>query len=152
MPCSVVEIFPELETQDWETPIANELKNPFGAATLNKLKHFTIYQGVLYFRGSRGLLARFVGTEEAKVKIKERRTARAYDALVKPRQFAADDLVFKAAPHVMRGVFASKFAVKWEGPFLVKEANANGYYRISRLNSETTMAPINSRWLKAYHP
>ncbi|KAH7845704.1 hypothetical protein Vadar_005058 [Vaccinium darrowii] len=71
MPCSVADIFPEPETQDWRTPIADELKNPSGAATLSKLKHFTIYQGVLYFRGSGGLLARCVGTEEAKVKIKE---------------------------------------------------------------------------------
>lgn len=52
----------------------------------------------------------------------------------------------------MRGVSASKFEAKWEGPFVVKEANAIGYYRISNPSLEGIMAPINSKWLKAYHP
>lgn len=55
VPYSVAEIFPEEEILDWRTPIANELKNSSTAVTLNNLKHFTIYQGVLYYRGSGGL-------------------------------------------------------------------------------------------------
>lgn len=61
----------------------------------------------------------------------QQRIARAYDALVNQRQFAEGDLVLKATLHVMRGVSTSKFIAKWEGPFLVKGANANGYYCIS---------------------
>ncbi|KAF7129436.1 hypothetical protein RHSIM_Rhsim10G0123300 [Rhododendron simsii] len=234
VPCSVAEIFPEEEIEDWRTPISNELKSTSAVVTLSNLKHFTIYQGVLYYRGSGGLLARCIGEEEAKVKIQEvherscgtgdvslyrrlqhqgyywpnmvtdgaelqnkcpkcretpskaecnfirvytdwrkpyidfltdgtlppdrvdmaivkkrapkffvlhdarpselealderrdraqanlcvyqRRISRAYDALVRPRQFAEGDLVLKAAPHVMKGKSASKFAAKWEGP------------------------------------
>ncbi|KAG5552837.1 hypothetical protein RHGRI_010818 [Rhododendron griersonianum] len=72
--------------------------------------------------------------------------------MVRPRQFAEGDLVLKAAPHVMRGKSASKFAAKWEGPFVVKEANENGYYRLSESDSDILLAPVNAKWLKAYHP
>ncbi|KAG5524985.1 hypothetical protein RHGRI_031610 [Rhododendron griersonianum] len=71
VPCSVAEIFPEEEIEDWRTSISNELKSASAAITLSNLKHFTIYQGVLYYRGSGGLLARCIGEEEAKVKIQE---------------------------------------------------------------------------------
>ncbi|GFZ04506.1 hypothetical protein Acr_17g0000780 [Actinidia rufa] len=66
--------------------------------------------------------------------------------------FSLVDLVLKAAPHVMRGTSASKFAAKWEGPYIVKEVNENGYYRISKPSSNTPISPINAKWLKAYHP
>ncbi|KAF7150460.1 hypothetical protein RHSIM_Rhsim02G0157700 [Rhododendron simsii] len=65
------EIFPDEEIEDWRTPISNELKSNSAAVTLSKLKHFTIYQGVLYYRGSRGLLVHCIGEEKAKVKIQE---------------------------------------------------------------------------------
>ncbi|KAF7138338.1 hypothetical protein RHSIM_Rhsim07G0161100 [Rhododendron simsii] len=184
VPCSVAEIFPEEEIEDWRTPISNELKSTSAAVTLSNLKHFTIYQGVLYYRGSGGLLAHCIGEEEAKVKIQEvhdevlhdarpselealderrdwaqanlriyqRRIARAYDALVRPRQFAEGDLILKAASHIMKRKSASKFAAKWEGPFMVKEANENGYYRVSEPDSNVLIPPINAKWLKAYHP
>ncbi|KAI8530216.1 hypothetical protein RHMOL_Rhmol11G0038700 [Rhododendron molle] len=71
VPCSIAEIFPEEAIEDWRTPISNELKSPSAAITLNNLKHFTIYQGVLYYRGSGGLLARCIGEEEAKIKVQE---------------------------------------------------------------------------------
>ncbi|KAG5523879.1 hypothetical protein RHGRI_030765 [Rhododendron griersonianum] len=66
VPCSVAEIFPEEEIEDWRTPISNELKSASAAITLSNLNHFTIYQGVLYYRGSGGLLARCIGEEKAK--------------------------------------------------------------------------------------
>ncbi|KAF7130242.1 hypothetical protein RHSIM_Rhsim10G0096600 [Rhododendron simsii] len=89
---------------------------------------------------------------QANLCVYQRRITRAYDALVRPRQFAEGDLVLKAAPHVMKGKSASKFAAKWEGPFVVKEANENGYYRLSEPDSDVLIAPINAKWLKAYHP
>ncbi|KAI8537663.1 hypothetical protein RHMOL_Rhmol09G0041700 [Rhododendron molle] len=161
VPCSVAEIFPEEAIEDWRTPISNELKSPSAAITLSNLKHFTIYQGVLYYRGSGGLLARCIGEEEAKIKVQEVHEQSCgtgdislYRRLQRqgPRQFAEGDLVLKAAPHVMKGKSPSKFAVKWEGPFVVKEANENGYYRLSGPDSEVLLAPINAKWLKAYHP
>ncbi|KAF7129158.1 hypothetical protein RHSIM_Rhsim10G0123600 [Rhododendron simsii] len=89
---------------------------------------------------------------QANLRVYQRRMSRAYDALVRPRQFAEGDLVLKAAPHVMKGKSASKFATKCEGPFVVKEANENGYYRLSEPDSDVLIAPINAKWLKAYHP
>ncbi|KAG5562371.1 hypothetical protein RHGRI_005194 [Rhododendron griersonianum] len=71
VPCSVAEIFPEEEIEDWRTSISNELKSASATITLSNLKHFTIYQGVLYYRGSGGLLARCIGEEEVKVKVQE---------------------------------------------------------------------------------
>ncbi|KAF7130878.1 hypothetical protein RHSIM_Rhsim10G0096500 [Rhododendron simsii] len=71
VPCSIAEIFPEEEIEDSRTPISNELKSTSAAVTLSNLKHFTIYQGVLYYRGSGRLLAVCIGEEEAKVKIQE---------------------------------------------------------------------------------
>ncbi|KAG5544106.1 hypothetical protein RHGRI_016751 [Rhododendron griersonianum] len=93
-----------------------------------------------------------VDRAQANLRVYQQRIARAYDALVRPRQFAEGDLVLKAAPHVMRGKSASKFAAKWEGPFVVKEANENGYYRLSEPDSDILLAPVNAKWLKAYHP
>ncbi|KAI8533347.1 hypothetical protein RHMOL_Rhmol10G0001800 [Rhododendron molle] len=89
---------------------------------------------------------------QANLRVYQRRIARAYDALVRPRQFAEGDLVLKAAAHLMKGKSASQFAATWEGPFVVKEANENGYYRLSEPDSEVLPAPVNAKWLKAYHP
>ncbi|KAF7152592.1 hypothetical protein RHSIM_Rhsim01G0144000 [Rhododendron simsii] len=89
---------------------------------------------------------------QANLRVYQQRIARAYDALVRPQQFAEGDLVLKATPHVMKGKSASKLVAKWEGPFVVKEANENGYYRLSEPDSNVLIAPINAKWLKAYHP
>lgn len=80
------------------------------------------------------------------------RLSKAYDALVRPRQFQEGDLVLRAAPHVMRGTSAPKFSPKWEGPFIIKEANENGYYKISKPGSSSLLPPINTKWLKKYYP
>ncbi|KAF7139916.1 hypothetical protein RHSIM_Rhsim06G0084100 [Rhododendron simsii] len=89
---------------------------------------------------------------QANFRVYQRRIAQAYDALVRPRRFAEGDLVLKATPHVMKGKSASKFAAKWEGPFVVIEANENGYCQLSEPDSAVLIPPINAKWLKAYHP
>ncbi|CAL5396957.1 unnamed protein product [Camellia sinensis] len=69
MPCSVTSIFPEKEPVDWRAPIIDKLRVPSGKLPLCEIKHFTIYQGVLYYRGPGGLLARCIDLTEAKTKL-----------------------------------------------------------------------------------
>ncbi|GMP90322.1 hypothetical protein CsSME_00041503 [Camellia sinensis var. sinensis] len=88
----------------------------------------------------------------ANLKVYQSHIARAYDTLVRPRQFQEGDLVLRAAPYVMRGTSTHKFTPKWQGPYVVREANENGYYRISEPNSQALLSPINAKWLKAYFP
>lgn len=37
------------------------------------------------------------------------------------------NLVLKAAGHVHKGLNASKFALKWEGPYVIHESCNSGY-------------------------
>ena len=53
-----------------------------------------------------------------------------HEGQVNERKFQVEELVWKAAPHV-RGVARvdkHKFSPKWEGPYIVKEADATGHY------------------------
>lgn len=59
--------------------------------------------------------------------------SRAYDKKVKPRAFKVGDLVLKVAGHIQKGLSVSKFAPKWEGPYLVWEAYSSGYYLIQKI-------------------
>ena len=45
----------------------------------------------------------------------------------------------------------SKFSPKWEGPFIVREAHASGYYRLAQMNRKDLMDPSNGKWLKRYY-
>ena len=53
----------------------------------------------------------------------------AYGRMTKEKVFVEGQLVLKVADYVRRGIAGpSKFAPKWEGPFVIKEAHPNGYY------------------------
>ena len=71
--------------------------------------------------------------------------------MVRPRVFQKGDLVLRAANHVMRGISAPKFTSKWEGPYVVKVANAIDYYCIYKVGSDVLSRPINTKWLKLYY-
>nr|POF26997.1 hypothetical protein CFP56_40363 [Quercus suber] len=45
----------------------------------------------------------------------------------------------------------SKFALSWVEPYLIKEANDSGYYRLATTEGESLMEPINGKWLKLYY-
>ena len=48
---------------------------------------------------------------------------------VKEGVFMEGQLVLRTADHFKRGLAGlSKFSPKWEGPFVIREANASGYY------------------------
>ena len=44
----------------------------------------------------------------------------------------------------------SKFAPKWEGPLVIKEAHQSGYYRLTQMDGRDLMDPVNGKWLKRY--
>ena len=49
--------------------------------------------------------------------------------MTKEKVFAEGQLVLKVADYVRRGIAGpSKFAPKWEGPLVIKEAHPSGYY------------------------
>ena len=53
-----------------------------------------------------------------------------HEGQVKERKFQVGELVWKAAPHVrgVAGAVKHKFSPKWEGPYIVKEADATEHY------------------------
>ena len=78
--------------------------------------------------------------------------ANAYNKVMKARTFVIGQMVLKAAYHVRRNLFTpSKFALSWEGPYLVREANDSSYYRLSTADGGVLTEPIKSKWLKMYH-
>ena len=73
----------------------------------------------------------------------------AYGKIVKERIFSTGQLVLKADDYVRRGLpCPSKFASNWEGPFVIREAHASGYYKLARAEGIVLVDPVNGKWLK----
>lgn len=76
----------------------------------------------------------------------------AYGKTIKERVFAEGKLVLRTVDHVTRGLIGPfKFSPKWEGPFVVREANASGYYCLAQVDGKDLMDLINGKWLKRYY-
>ena len=74
---------------------------------------------------------------------------KAYGQIVHQRAFIEGQLVLRAAEHVRKNVSGpSKFAPKWEGPYIIKEAHDGGYYYLVKEDGTTLTDPINRKWLK----
>ena len=72
-----------------------------------------------------------------------------YGRMTKERVFAEGQLVLKVTDYVRRGLAGpSKFAPKWEGPLVIREAHQSGYYRLTQMDGRNLMDPINGKWLK----
>ena len=55
-----------------------------------------------------------------------------YGRTTKERVFAEGQLMLKMVDHVRPGMAGpSKFSPKWEGPFIVRKAHANGYNHLT---------------------
>ena len=68
----------------------------------------------------------------------------AYNKVTKARTFVNGQMVLKAADHVRRNLSTpSKFALSYEGPYLVREANDSGYYHLATTDGEVLAEPIN---------
>ena len=76
----------------------------------------------------------------------------AYNKAMKSRVFVKGQMVLKAADHIRRNLSTPfKFALSWEGPYLIREANDSGYYHLAMAKGESLMEPINGKWLKLYY-
>ena len=77
---------------------------------------------------------------------------KAYGRMTRERVFAEGQLVLKVADYVRRGMAGpSKFAPKWEGPLVIREAHPSGYYRLAQMDGKDLLDPINGKWLECYY-
>ena len=78
--------------------------------------------------------------------------ANAYNKVIKARTFVNGQMVLKAADYVRRNLSVpSKFAPNWVGPYLIREANESGYYRLATADGEVLAEPVNGKWLNLYY-
>ena len=92
------------------------------------------------------------GLDERKEEVQERshryrqRMTEAYGRMTKERVFKEGQLVQRVVDYVRRGMVGpSKFALKWEGPLVVREAYPSGYYRLAQMDGKDLMDPINRK-------
>ena len=98
------------------------------------------------------------GLDEKGEEVQERshrykqKMTKAYGRVTKEKVFAEGQLVLKVVDHIRRGMAGpSKFSPKWEGPLVVKEVHASGYYRLAQMNGKDLMDPIIGKWIKRYY-
>ena len=78
--------------------------------------------------------------------------AKAYAQTVHPRAFTEGQLVLRAIEHVRKNLLeTSKFAPKWEGPYIIRKAHDNGYYYLTKEDGTVLTDTINGKWLKQYY-
>ena len=78
--------------------------------------------------------------------------AKAYAQTVHPKAFTKGQLVLRTVEHVRKTLpEPSKFALKWEGPYIIKEAHNSGYYYLTKEDGTILTNPINGKWLKQYY-
>ena len=60
--------------------------------------------------------------------------------------------MLRAAEHVKKNLpRSSKFAPKWEGPYIIRKAYDSGYYYFTKEDGTILIDPINGKWLKQYY-
>ncbi|RYQ94643.1 hypothetical protein Ahy_B08g089579 [Arachis hypogaea] len=77
-----------------------------------------------------------------------RRLALAYDKHIRSRVFLEGDLVLKSVDAVMRKMSLPKWALKWEGPYIVSEVHPNGHCILLDPDHRTTTGLINFKYVK----
>ena len=72
--------------------------------------------------------------------------AKAYAHAVHPRAFTEGQMVLKAIEHVRKNVPGpSKFALKWEGPYIIRKAHVSGYYYLTKEDGTVLIDTINGK-------
>ena len=72
--------------------------------------------------------------------------AKAYAQAVNLRAFTKGQLVLRTAEHVRRNLLGpSKFALKWEGPYIIRGAHDSGYYNLSKEDETVLENLINGK-------
>jgi len=76
----------------------------------------------------------------------QQRMAKAYAQTVHPKAFTEGQLVLRIAEHVKRNLPGpSRFASKWEGPYIIREAHDSGYYYLTKEDETVLTDPINGK-------
>ena len=77
---------------------------------------------------------------------------KAYAQTIHPKAFTKGQLVLRATEHVRKNVpRPSKFAPKWEGPYIIRKAHDSKYYYLTKEDGTVIIDPINGKWLKQYY-
>ena len=97
-------------------------------------------------------LVNLEGVEEERKLAKRRsqryqqRMTKAYAQAVHPRAFTEGQLVLRTTEYVRRNLpEPSKFAPKWEGPYIIREAHDNEYYYLTKEDGTILTKPINGK-------
>ena len=82
----------------------------------------------------------------------QQQMANAYNKAMKSRVFIKGQMVLKAINHIKKNLSAPfKFALSWEGPYLIREAYASSYYHLATAAGESLTESINGKWLKLHY-
>ena len=82
----------------------------------------------------------------------QQRMVKAYAQSIHRKAFTKGQLVLRIVEHVRRNLLRpSKFALKWEGPYIIREAHNSRYYYLSKEDGIVLEDPINGKWLKQYY-
>ena len=97
-------------------------------------------------------LVNLEGVEEERKLAKRRsqryqqRMTKAYAQAVHPRAFTEGQLVLRTTEYVRRNLpEPSKFAPKWEGPYIIREAHDSEYYYLTKEDGTILTKPINGK-------
>ena len=82
----------------------------------------------------------------------QQRMTKAYAQVLRPRAFTKGQLVLRMAEHIRRNLLGpSKFAPKWEGPYIIRKAHESGYYYLIKEDETVLTEPTNGKWLKQFY-
>ena len=85
------------------------------------------------------------------IELYQARMARAYNKGIRLRTFEKGELVLMIRrPMETAHKSREKFQPKWEGPFIVETVYSNGAYRLTTMEGNVLMMPVNGKYLKKY--
>ncbi|XP_059626902.1 uncharacterized protein LOC132269663 [Cornus florida] len=77
----------------------------------------------------------------------------AYNKKVKAKTFIEGDMVWQVKfPPRVKSLEYGKWTPDWEGPYLVERVLRKGAYRLMDIDGRSHKHPVNSAYLKEYHP
>src|SRR5205809_300760 len=86
------------------------------------------------------------------IELYQARMARAYNKGIRLRTFKKGELVLMVRrPMEITHKSKGKFQPKWEGPFVIETVYSNGAYRLTTMEGDVLMMPINGKYLKKYY-
>ena len=80
----------------------------------------------------------------------QRRMKRAFDKMVRPREFHKGDLVLKKILPIQKD-HRGKWTPNYEGPYVVKKAFSGGALVLTKMDREELPLPVNSDAVKKFY-